>query len=444
MNFDIFCPSGHPRPQDYLFFRDAAERAAAHVSSPDDIQLNIFTDGSPASKTKPGGVGICFSPWIPDQVDQTIKTLGFVVPGVKCSNETEIVALADAVLVVSAEIKSNIEALTCNKRSVKVNVRSDSLNALRLLESPERRARLATNRAMRLRDLIQFTLSEFKKLPIDITVGFWWIPALSVTQHRFADKKSKCTAVKTGKAPLSQAMKAIFPKPNSRPHHPARLSDSKISAENINKEEEQLEEGNILDSRNEDHSGHEPAKGSADHVGHRGRMGARARRRQATRSGNSASGNHPSGPAVTSDEITSSREAARLSKLARLQEELEDLRRPIPLDSFMPATFDRYIRKAKYPEFYSQLWDAIEFLPREQRSLMTLALEDQIRSNIYPGWNEYHGTMLSGMMADFRALYYPNIFSLVQRTALRLPEPMRDFMKYAIEKQHRENCIRCG
>lgn len=380
---------------------------------------------------------------MPDQVDQTMKTLGFVVPGVKCSNETEIVALADAVLVVSAEIKSNIQALTSNKRSVKVNVRSDSLNALRLLENPERRSRLATNRAMRLRDLIQFTLSEFRKLPVDVTLAFWWIPALSVPQHQLADKKSKCVAVKTGKAPLSLAMKAIFPKPNGRPDHPVRLSDSKISVQNINEEEEQLEEGEILDSGNEDHSGPEPVQGSAGHVGHRGRMGARARRRQAARSGHSASGRHSSGAAVTSNEIASSPKATESSKSAR-DLETEDLRRLITLDSFMPATFDRYIRKSKYPEFYWQLWGAIGSLPRQERSLMTLALQDQIRVNIYPGWNELHGTMFSGILANYQPLYYPNIFSIVQHTVLALPEPMRHFMNYAIEKQHRENCVRCG
>lgn len=441
MNSDFFCPPGRPGPRDYLFFTDAAQRAATHVSSPNDIQLNIFTDGSPASKVKPGGVGICFGSWMPDQVDGTMETLGFVVPGVKCSNETEIVALADAILVVSAEIKRNIEALTSNKWSVKVNVRSDSLNALRLLENPERRARLATNRAMRLRDLIQFTLSEFRKLPIDVTLAFWWIPATSVLQHRFADKKSKCVAVKTGKAPLSHAMKAIFSKPNDRPHHPG-LSDSKISAQNINKEKEELEEGEILDSRNEDHSGKKPVKGSVDHVRRRGRMGARARRRQAARNGNPTSANHSSDAVVTPDEIASSPKAAESSKPAR--DSVEDLQRLIPLDSFMPATIDRYARRAKYPDFYTQLWDAIEFLPRQQRSLMAMALEDQISVNIYPGWNASHGTMLSGIMANYRALYYPNIFSIVQRTALKLPEPMRDFMNDAIEKQHRRNCIRLG
>lgn len=442
MNLDFFCPPGDPGPQDYLFFRDAAQRAAAHVSSSDDIQLNIFTDGSPASKTKPGGVGICFSSWMPDQVDHTTKTLGFVVPGVKCSNETEIVALADAVLVVSAEIKRNVEALTSNKWSVKVNIRSDSLNALRVLQNPERRARLATNRALRLRGLVQFTLSEFRNLPIDVTVAFWWIPATSVPQHRFADKKSKCVAVKTGKAPLSQAMKAIFPKPNGRPPHPARLSASKISAQNINEEEEQLEAGDNLDSRNEDHSGKQPVKGRADHVGHSRRLGARASRRQAMRREGSASGSHSPGAAVTSNEIVSSTKAAESSKPPK--DLVEDVYRLIPLDSFMPATFDRYIWKSKYPEFYSQLWDAIGSLPRQQRYLMTAVLEDQISANIYPGWNRYHGTMFSGILANYRALDYPNVFWHVQRGAEMLPEPMRDFMKYAIRKQHETNCIRCG
>lgn len=379
---------------------------------------------------------------MPDQVDHTTKTLGFVVPGVKCSNETEIVALADAVLVVSAEVKRNIEALTSNKWSVKVNVRSDSLNALRLLENPERRARLATNRALRLRDLVQFTLSEFRDLPVDVTVAFWWIPATAVPQHRFADKKSKCVAVKTGKAPLSQAMKAIFPKPNSRPRHPARLSASKISAKNINEEEEQLEEGEILDSRNEDQSGKESVKGRDDHVGHSRRLGARAIRRQAMRREDSVSRIHSSGAAVTSNEIVSSSKAAETSNPAK--DLVEDVQRLIPLDSFMPATFDRYIRKAKYPEFYSQLWDAIGSLPRQQRYLMSAVLEDQISANIYPGWNKYHGTMFSGILANYRALDYPNVFWHVQRGAEMLPEPMRNFMNYAIRKQHETNCIRCG
>lgn len=512
-----------------------------------------------------GGIGVCYGKWLPTQTDEFTRSHSFVVPQVHDSNECELVAIADAVLVALDEVKENITTLKANKWATRVMIWSDSHIALKYLQNPERFPSFGTGRPKDVRALIFRLVSEMNSFPINGPVHLYWIPGLCTPMHRLADYMTKNAMVKSGKADISRAMKMLFPKPTAGPRPaiepaPQTVSDSKVveldhrstrgkdqiigketvkhapekigpgsrndlkrrasakveidggrphkatrrresifdsssgsgssmqksrSArivpqstnpqrastqslddgaspttstahtsnereatlvavdQKINEEKEELEEGEVLESRNEYHSRQGPVKESADQGGHRGRRkGLRASNRQATRRGNSAFGRHSSGEAVTSDKIVSSPKAAESSNPAR--DSVEDLQRLIPLDSFMPATIDRYTRRAKYPDFYSQLWDAIELLPRQQRSLMAMALEDQISVNIYPGWNASHGTMLSGIMANYRALYYPNIFSIVQRTALKLPEPMRDFMNDAIEKQHRRNCIRLG
>lgn len=125
-------------PSERRRFDVLARRAERHRPSPHDIQLNLFTDASPATRAGNGGVGICHGDWLPATAsrNQGINSMCFVIRGVRDSNECERVAIADAILVVCELVKQNLPVLEANNWKVKVTIRSDSLSAMLFLRRP--------------------------------------------------------------------------------------------------------------------------------------------------------------------------------------------------------------------------------------------------------------------------------------------------------------------
>lgn len=221
-------------------------RAEHHMPSPDDLRLDLFTDASPVSKGGIGGVGICYGRWLPDQPFDMINSLSYVVPGVKDANECELVALADATLVVIDEIKQNLEIMTEKDWKTEVAIWSDSHTALKFLDDPSQFQRFGPGRPTQVRNLILKLLSDMKGLPIKGPVTYIWVPGLSTPKHCTADYMTKNQMVKSGKAPLSRAMKMMFPKVTIPPRFALQTTvlatqDSKAVTKKIVESEEKKE-----------------------------------------------------------------------------------------------------------------------------------------------------------------------------------------------------------
>lgn len=220
MDFQVVHPGRKISRRDCHVAQQAAMRAENHIPAPDDLRLNLFTDASPVSKGGPGGVGICYGRWLITQPVRMLNSLSFVVPKVHDANECELVALADAALVVIDEIKENLKIMKANDWKTSVMIWSDSHTALRFLEEPNNFSRFGPGRPTQVRGLILELVSEIKTLPVKGPVKFIWVPGLSTEMHRKADYMTKNSMVKSGKAPLSRAMKILFPKPTVAPHVP--------------------------------------------------------------------------------------------------------------------------------------------------------------------------------------------------------------------------------
>lgn len=215
MEFEVFHPGRYIRPEDYPVARFAAMRAENHFPTPDNLRMNIFADASPESAWGTGGVGICYRRWLPNQLAHFVYPLSYLVPGMADTNECELVALADAILVAMDDIKRNLAIMRANSWQTSVMIWSDSHVALRYLERPDDFPRMNQGRPTAIRCLILKLISEIKTLPVKGLVGFRWVPRISTEMHRIADLMSKTPEVKAGRAPISRATKMLPSIPNS-------------------------------------------------------------------------------------------------------------------------------------------------------------------------------------------------------------------------------------
>lgn len=209
MEFEVFHPGRYVRPEDDPVAQFAAMRAENHFPTPDNLRMNIFADASPESAWGPGGVGICYRRWLPSQLAHFVHPLSYLVPGMVDTNECELVALADAILVAIDDIKKNLAIMRVYGWQTSVMIWSDSHVALRYLERPDDFPRLSQGRPAAIRCLILNLISEIKSLPVKGAVGFQWMPRTSTDMHRRADFMSKTPEVKAGRAPISRATKML-------------------------------------------------------------------------------------------------------------------------------------------------------------------------------------------------------------------------------------------
>lgn len=191
MSFKVIHPGQPLHPRYRLLSRTAAIRSENHVPSPEDLRLNIFTDASPVSKRGLGGVGIGHGRWLPTQPSSMTQSLSYVVTELHNSNECELLALAEAALVVSDEIKDNITTLRENDWKIRVMIWSDSRTALQSLKEPNCFARFRSGRPTKICIIILKIISEMESLPIRGPIELIWMPGLSTKMHKTADFMTK-------------------------------------------------------------------------------------------------------------------------------------------------------------------------------------------------------------------------------------------------------------
>lgn len=246
MDFQVTHPGQIIRRRGFDVAQEAAIQAEYHMPNPDDLRINLFTDASPVSKCGIGGVGICYGRWLPTQPVDMITSLSYVVPRLKDANECELVALADATLVVIDEIKENLQIMTQKHWKTSVTIWSDSHTALKFLDDPSQFQRFGPGKPTQVRNLILKLVSDMKDLPIKGPVKFIWVPGLSTSKHCTADYMTKNPLVKSGNAPISRAMKMMFPKPTIAPRVALQgtvlaTQDSKTVTKKISESEEKKE-----------------------------------------------------------------------------------------------------------------------------------------------------------------------------------------------------------
>lgn len=260
MDFQVIHPGQVVRRRDFDLAQEAAIRAEDHIPRPDDLRINLFADASPVSRCGIGGVGICHGRWLPTQPVCMVNSLSYAVPTVKDANECELVALADATLVVIDEIRGNMQGMTQNGWKTSVTIWSDSHTALKFLENPSQFQRFGPGRPTQVRSLILKLVSEMKSLPIKGPIKFVWLPGLSTEMHCKADYMTKNETVKSGKAPISRAMKMLFLEQTVAPRAALQSAvfgtqNSKVATKKVSetedKKEKAIEGGTVKKDFNE-------------------------------------------------------------------------------------------------------------------------------------------------------------------------------------------------
>lgn len=449
MSFEVFHPGRVIRPSDRAPAAHAATMAERHIPSPHDLRLNIWTDGSPAKHTV-GGVGICYGKWLPTQRDGLTKSFSFVVPRVHDANECELVALADAMLVILDEIKENITTLRANNWETRVMVWSDSHTALKYLQNPAYVRRFGTGRPAELRALILQLVAETDSLPIKGPIEFYWVPGLCTTMHQTADFMTKNPLVKSGKAPISRAMKILFPKPTAGvgpPVQPAPLTASSsrsVKYRGRAEKDDQSTKKTILK-----HTLENTALGSTNKLKRRAsanfdidndRPHKAIRREEGVFDSSSGSSSHiqmsrsvpqSTNPQPASAQSPNDRANRTVSTAhANKQEEVNFV------------AIDQIIQHSCERGSLDTILQRAEQLQEDQRDMIKRAMEKQLLANQKPfDPAHFFFRMRPGSDDGQMEACFPNTLSVVEDAVNELPDPIRADMQNAVEQQHEENRI---
>lgn len=450
MNFEVFHPGRVIRPSDRAPAAHAAMMAERHVPSPHELRLNIWTDGSPAKHTV-GGVGICYGKWLPTQRDGLTKSFSFVVPRVHDANECELVALADAMLVILDEIKENITTLRANNWATRVMVWSDSHTALKYLQNPAYVRRFGTGRPAEIRALILQLVAETDSLPIKGPVEFYWVPGLCTTMHQTADFMTKNPLVKSGKAPISRAMKMLFPKPTAglgpviQPTHltasssrsiklnrgGAEKDDQSIRKAILKHTSENTELGNMNKlkrraSENLDIDNDRPHKAIRREEGVVDSSSGSSPHIQMSRSVPQSTNPQTASAHSLNDRANRTASTAHANK----QEEVNFV------------AIDQIIQHSRERGSLDTILQRAEQLQEDQRDMIKKAMEKQLLANQKPFDPAHFFFRVRSWSEDGNMeACFPNTLSIVEDAVSKLPDPIRTNMQSAVEQQHEENRI---
>lgn len=450
MSFEVFHPGRVIRPCDRAPAARAATMAERHVPSPHDLRLNLWTDGSPAKHTV-GGVGICYGKWLPTQRDALTKSLSFVVPRVHDANECELVALADAMLVILDEIQENITTLRANNWATKVMIWSDSHTALKYLQNPQNLRRFGTSRRAEVRALILHLVSQTRSLPIKGPIEFYWVPGLCTTMHQTADFMTKNPLVKSGNAPISRAMKMLFPKPTAgvRPAvQPAPITASDSKSVKFNRggaeKDDQFVGKTILK-----HTPENTELGSRNELKRRASVNAdidNDRPHKAIRQNEGVvHGNSGSSPSVLMSRSASQSTKPQPASVQSLNHYAYTTASTAPANNEEDVFFvaiDQIIQHSRERFSLDTICQQANGLQADQRDMIEKAMERQLLANEKPFDPALFFFRMRSCSEDGEMeACFPNTLSIVEDAVKKLPDPMRVNMQDAVKKQHEENRI---
>ncbi|KAI7785585.1 hypothetical protein LA080_006605 [Diaporthe eres] len=384
--------------------------AERHVPSPQNLRLNIWTDGSPAKHTV-GGMGICYGKWLPTQTDGLTKSLSFVVPRVPDANECELVALADAMLVVLDEIKENFTTLRANNWKTRVMVWSDLHTAVKYLENPQNLRRFGTGRPAEVRALILHLVSETDGFPIKGPIEFYWVPGVCTAMHQTADFMTK-NSMRVGEPALQPASLPAADSKSVKLHGGGAGNDDQSIGKIISKhapESTELGSRNILKRR-----------ASARIDIENDRPHKTIRRNEGVVDGDSGS--------ISSIQILNGRTAPTAH--VNNQEEVNFV------------AIDQIIQHSRERGSLDTIWQQAEQLQEDQRDMIKESMEKQLLANQKPfDPARFFFRMRSWSEDGQKEACFPNTLSVVEDAVSKLPDPMRADMQNAVEQQHEENRI---
>ncbi|KAL1871925.1 hypothetical protein Daus18300_004561 [Diaporthe australafricana] len=382
------------------------------------------------------------------------QSLSYVVTGVHDPNECELLALADAALVVSDEIKKNITTLRENNWKIRVMIWSDSHTALKFLQNPNCSKRFGPGRPTKIRNLILKIISEMESLPIS-AIQFIWIPGRCTKMHETADFMTKNPIVKSGKAPTSRAMiKMMFAKPTAGPRVIEKTvlsADSDSSTDTsrpaIPDKNEVSESGLIQQTRGKtDLAGANISKRPrpADIDGDRPRKIMRPAN-EAT----SSPQRTKDGPEATQISHEDSRLAETSPAILSSQPAVHGLGTPPPSttsDEFadqpeapIDTAIGHFIRLSSRMEFFDKIMQKITCVRRGglgQRAKIQSAVVSQLRANEELSSTANLSPVASNGPHDMmNKARFPRIFDVVEKAVSKLPEPCRVVMQAAIAEQ---------
>lgn len=456
MSFEVIHPGWVIRPCGRVLAAEAAIRAENHVPSPHDMRLNIFTDASPAVVNGVGGVGVCYGGWLPTHPNNLTRSLSYVVPRVRDPNECELVALADAALVVLDEINENITALRANNWSTRVMIWSDSHTALKYLQDPSKFKRFGKGGPEALRSLILRLVGEINSLPVKGPIEFYWMPGLCTNLHKTADFMTKNALVKAGKAPISRAMKMLFPKPRAGPRPVAQTAPLAASG-SMDTEFDFARPGG-----NKQAAGQTTTKKTSEWRGIGNRNNKLKRRasvdvdvdnnrpRKATRRNEqiaevenefiSSSKVSPSGLYPPATRPSPKLQPHSVQSLAGHAKPSASTLQASNQEEVIFVAIDHIIRHSREPESLETIWKRAGRLQEDQKHIIQDAMKRQLLANQKP-FDPVHFFLRMDPASEGTKMEacFPNTLSIIEDAVGMLPDPIRIDMQKAVQEQHEEN-----
>jgi hypothetical protein len=204
--------------RDILRFFDEAVRAEAHVPTPENIEVNMFVDGSYDSTTNIGGFAVVFKDFVPKSTTkQEIVKIAYQMPDGLDSITAEACAVAESLVLARRQVVSTVKALAAadpgsptgvlnaiTQSPVVVNIFSDCCWNMEFFGKPnwEGARKVSRNKIIERCFIESHKILAVSEIPgLIVKLNMAWVPAhkppFEVDLHVMADRAA-VKARKTG------------------------------------------------------------------------------------------------------------------------------------------------------------------------------------------------------------------------------------------------------